>query len=91
MAVIHQDYELYLFDNKNRLINRKAILANGVSVEAITPEIKKQFELFPLGTVSAMIIYDEVGNFIERLTIADYLENNIPRKEVDTKPKYLLP
>lgn len=78
------EYQLYLFDGKNRLINKdNPTLVSGVTLHDIAPMVIAQIEKFPLGTLSAVCIFtknnDDSQEFITRYSIKDYLNSNIPR------------
>lgn len=47
---------------------------------ALAPQIKHQMELFPMGKLKAILVFDaETSNFEARYTIADYLTGDIPK------------
>ncbi len=73
-------FNLYLFDPDNRIINEKPRVVNGVSLNAIAPDVIRAMESFPLGTVSAVMVYNNNTEFLARYTPKDYLEKNIPKK-----------
>jgi len=79
-----QTFSLYLFDSEGRKIGNKATVIDGVNIEAISPEVKKKIESFPLGALNAILVYrvngvDEI--FETRYTQKDYLLDNIPHKK----------
>lgn len=84
------EYQLYLFDGKNTLINKdNPTLVSGVTLHDIAPMVIAQIEKFPLGTLSAVCIFtknnDDTQEFITRYSIKDYLNNNIPRTLVHSQ------
>lgn len=77
---VTQDYQLFVLDNDSRVVNPEAIVANGVDVDAIAPQIIEQIEHYPLGTISCVLVYDEASVFAARFTVKDYLDGNIPKR-----------
>lgn len=80
---VKQDFQLFIFDTKNRVAG-KPIIATGVDLVEIAPKVIEEMERHPLGTIKSIMVYDEIGEFAAWYSVADYLNKNIPKKFLTT-------
>ena len=73
-------FNIFLFDGQRRQINQLPKVVEGVDIQALAPFVIKQIEGYPLGDVSSILIYNNHGEYAERFSISDYLNNQIPKK-----------
>jgi hypothetical protein len=74
-------YLAYSFAPKsNKSLNLLPKKMEAENLSALAPQVIEEIERYELGTLDAILIYDDEKNFQARYSIQNYLDGDIPHK-----------